>query len=61
LHRGTVYILADFENPSFPPAGWTVQNTTVMMSAEQLTAAVMALVLQVLLLIFMITYPVISI
>src|SRR4030095_6512765 len=25
---GTVYILADFENPYFPPAGWTVQNTT---------------------------------
>ncbi|HEY3251272.1 MAG TPA: Omp28-related outer membrane protein [Ignavibacteria bacterium] len=25
---GTVYFLADFENPSFPPAGWTVQNTT---------------------------------
>lgn len=22
------YILQDFDNPSFPPAGWTVQNTT---------------------------------
>ncbi len=25
---GTVYMLADFENPAFPPAGWTVTNTS---------------------------------
>lgn len=25
---GTVYMLADFENTSFPPAGWTVANTS---------------------------------
>jgi hypothetical protein len=24
---GTVYVLADFENPAFPPANWTVANT----------------------------------
>ncbi len=25
---GTVYMLADFENTSFPPSGWTVANTS---------------------------------
>jgi hypothetical protein len=25
---GTVYMLADFENTSFPPAGWTLANTS---------------------------------
>lgn len=25
---GTVYVLADFENTSFPPSGWTVANTS---------------------------------
>jgi hypothetical protein len=26
VHAG--YLYEDFDNPSFPPAGWTVQNTT---------------------------------
>lgn len=25
---GTVYMLADFENTSFPPAGWSLTNTS---------------------------------
>jgi len=25
---GTLYNFQDFDNPTFPPAGWTLQNTT---------------------------------